>query len=306
MKMQEDGAAFLVDIGGHRLALKCAGAGVPTVVFEAGLGCDSTTWDAIFADAAAITRACRYDRAGLGASDPAPTPRAACDMAHDLHALLAGATPPPYVLVGHSFGGVIVRLYAQLYAEEVAGLVLLDSTHPDELSRGAALLPPTADEGDAVAALRRALTQGRADPRGNAEGVDLAASDAQLAKVTSLGQIPLVSVGRSRYHFAPGFPADLAARVKRLVLDLRADLTTLSSRGRFVLADENGHFIHHDRPDVALDAIRWVVEQWNEHERITLSARDSRIFADALLNPAGPNDALRAAFEDYKEFTGQR
>jgi len=202
---------------------------------------------------------------------------------------------------------VIARLYAQLYTEEVAGLVLLDTVHPDETSRAAALLPPPAtDEGDAVAALRHALTRGRADPQGNAEGVDLAASNTQLTEVASLGQIPLVSVGRSRYHFAPGFPAELTARMRRLVLDLRTDLATLSSRGRFVLADESGHFIHHDRPDVALDAIRWVVEQWNEHERITLSARDSRIVVDSLLNPAGPNDALRAAFADYREFTGQR
>jgi len=98
--MREDDAAPLVDIGGRRLALQYAGAGAPTVVFEAGLGCDSTTWDTVFADTAAITRTCRYDRAGLGASDPAPTPRTARDMAHDLHALLARAAAPPYVLVG--------------------------------------------------------------------------------------------------------------------------------------------------------------------------------------------------------------
>ncbi len=258
----------LVDIGGRRLAVQCAGEGTPTVVFEAGLACDSTTWDTLFTDVTTITGACRYDRAGLGASDPAPTPRTAREMARDLHLLLTRAEiPQPYILVGHSYGGVVARLYTSSYAREVAGLVLIDTAHPHEVSRARALLPPVApDEGDAVATIRRVLTRGRANPGGNVEGADMAASDAQIAEITSLGQIPLVSVGRSRYHFVPGVPDDLAGRMQQLVIDLRTDLATLSSRGRFVLAEESGHFIHQDQPNVVIEAIRWVIEHVHDRE----------------------------------------
>jgi CubicO group peptidase (beta-lactamase class C family) len=126
----------LVDVGGYRLHLFCMGEntdGRPTVILEAGLGATSSAWAWIQPEVAKSTRVCAYDRAGLGWSDPSPEPRDAQHIAADLHTLLQNAqTPGPYVLVGWSYGGLYMRAYADQYREEVAGLVLLDSSSPDQ------------------------------------------------------------------------------------------------------------------------------------------------------------------------------
>ena len=96
----------LVDIGGRSLNLYCAGSGSPAIVMDTGAGMPGFTWTLVEADAARLTRACWYDRAGYGWSDPAPRDRTAADVAEDLHKLLhAAGVPAPYVLVGHSLGG---------------------------------------------------------------------------------------------------------------------------------------------------------------------------------------------------------
>lgn len=121
----------LVDVGGHRLFVACTGAGSPTVVLESGLGEGATYWARIAPEVASTTRVCSYDRAGRGRSEPAGAPRDGAAIARDLHALLAAAgIPGPYVLAGHSSGGVYVRVFAAAYPAEVAGVVLLDAQSP--------------------------------------------------------------------------------------------------------------------------------------------------------------------------------
>ena len=150
----------LVDIGGRSLYLECRGQGSPTVILEAGAGGRADVWSRdleepegtrtmVLPGVAAFTRVCAYDRPGTlterspsldphgplfypSRSDPVPQPRTTQDRVNDLHALLgAAAIPGPYVLVGHSAGGLVVRLYASEYPDEVVGMVLLDSTHED-------------------------------------------------------------------------------------------------------------------------------------------------------------------------------
>ena len=126
----------LVDVGGHRLHLHCVGTGSPTVILEAGLGENWLSWHLVQDSIAGVTRVCAYDRAGLGWSDAAPGPLPSAQVAESLHTLLNNADiQGPYVLVGHSYGGFHVRSFAYQYPEEVAGIVLVDAYHENQLFR---------------------------------------------------------------------------------------------------------------------------------------------------------------------------
>ena len=154
----------LIDVGGHRLHLRCSGSGTPTVVLEPGAGLMSSTLGWIAPAVARETRVCVYDRAGHGWSEPADSPQDGAQTATDLYTLLQrGEVPGPYVLAGHSFGGLYVQSFAAQYPDDVAGLVLVDTTgrtstatpatSPDDesshdvMSRVSALLSSTADLG---------------------------------------------------------------------------------------------------------------------------------------------------------------
>jgi pimeloyl-ACP methyl ester carboxylesterase len=129
----------LVDVGGYRLHLYCVGeqtAGIPTVILEAMFPGTVSNWGWVQPEIAEAARVCAYDRAGHGWSDPGPEPRDAQQHARELHALLQNAgIPGPYVLVGHSLGGLFVRMYAKLYPADVAGMVLMEGSHPDAWQR---------------------------------------------------------------------------------------------------------------------------------------------------------------------------
>jgi pimeloyl-ACP methyl ester carboxylesterase len=126
----------MIDVGGFQMHLYCTGVNIeggPTVILENGLGSTSSAWALVQPDVAEVTRVCSYDRAGTGWSDSNSDPRDAQHIATELHTLLQKAQiPGPYVLVGWSFGGLYAREYVGQYGNEVAGLVLLDSSHPDQ------------------------------------------------------------------------------------------------------------------------------------------------------------------------------
>ena len=123
----------LVDIGGYRLHLWCTGDGAPAVILDTGLGGMSAGWGFVQPDVARFTRVCSYDRAGLGYSDPGPSPRTARRIASELAELLGrGGIGGPVVLVGASSGGFNVRVFASDHPNRVAGLVLVDASHEDQ------------------------------------------------------------------------------------------------------------------------------------------------------------------------------
>ena len=171
--MDELDAPLAIKIGERRLVGRVRGAGGPTVVLEMGLGAAGSFYDDIAQQVAAFTQVVSYDRAGLGASDPAPKPRTIEDIVADLHALLHIAViPGPYVLVGHSLGGLTVRLYHERYPAEVAAIVLIDAVHEEQRQRFLALLPPeSAHESADLARLRRAWSIDWLDPLANEEGI---------------------------------------------------------------------------------------------------------------------------------------
>ena len=125
-----------VDIGGRKLHLYCSGKGATTVVFDAPSGNGGWTWFKVQPEVAKHTRACVFDRAGLGFSDPAPRPNTAANVVEDLHqALGAAGIKPPYLMVGNSLGGGNVQVYAYRYPAEVKGLVLVEPQTEDETAR---------------------------------------------------------------------------------------------------------------------------------------------------------------------------
>jgi pimeloyl-ACP methyl ester carboxylesterase len=125
-----------VDVGDHELHIDCVGQGSPTVVLEAALGNASAHWVRVQQEVSEVTRVCAYDRAGMGWSEGGPEPRDAARVTGELHALLEGAgVEGPYVMVGHSFGGLYARAYAARYPDETAGVVLVDSSHLDQFER---------------------------------------------------------------------------------------------------------------------------------------------------------------------------
>ena len=125
----------MVDVGGHSLHINCVGRGGPTVVLDAGSGAMSAHWALVQREVSDTVRVCAYDRAGMGWSEMGPEPRDAKQISGELHALLkGGGIEGPYVLVGHSFGGLYMQTYATRYPDEVAGVTLVESSHPEQFS----------------------------------------------------------------------------------------------------------------------------------------------------------------------------
>ncbi len=199
----------LVDVGGHRLHLNCAGSGTPIVILESGLGETAAYWASISTAVAHDTQVCVHDRAGRGWSDPAAVAQDGVAVATDLHILLdRGQVPGPFVLVGHSTGAQYVRVFAGRYPEQVAGMVLLDGqpaealerlpTFPafyDRFRRVSALLPSMARLG--VGRLVFPGNVGRLPANARSlrdEFAELQTSLAQARSFQSLGDRPLVVV----------------------------------------------------------------------------------------------------------------
>jgi pimeloyl-ACP methyl ester carboxylesterase len=268
----------LIDVGGHRLHLHCSGSGSPTVVLEPGLGEASLAMSWIAPAVAADTRVCVYDRAGRGWSEAADGPQDAAQTAADLHTLLERADiPGPYVLAGHSFGGLYILTFAANYPDQVAGMVLLDSTAPasaptpptktgayDLVGRTSALLPAVAHLG--VTRLYVQSSYGSLPPRSRdeARARSATASDVasflneflggsmavhQAGSLVDFADKPLIVVTAGREHDA----AWLAAQ------DKLASLST-NSRHRIV-ADATHASLVLDETDAAAasQAIRDVV-----------------------------------------------
>jgi pimeloyl-ACP methyl ester carboxylesterase len=284
----------LVDIGGRRIHLDCRGAGAPIVVFESGLDMyGSLSWSAVQDQVAQTTRACSYDRAGILWSDRAQGARNGVAVASDLHsALQAAGERGPYVMVGHSLGGPYVMTFVRQFGDDVAGIVLVDASHPDQQRRmkeaiGQQIEPPMAGPKLAAALawmgvprlFAGSVGHPQAPARANAAmsaylprslrpmldeqaAIDATFSDAGALR--SLGERPLVVLTAA----APMQAADLVAlkltseqgqRLQAVWFELHDEETSWSSHGRQVRLGDSHHYIQFERPDAVIDAVREVV-----------------------------------------------
>jgi pimeloyl-ACP methyl ester carboxylesterase len=252
-----------IDIGGRSLAMTCAGRGPVTVILETGLGAESAEWAAVQGEVAAVARVCRYDRANRGDSDPAPKPRTAAAMVDDLDTALAKADlPGPYIAVGHSYGGLLMRVFAERHRREMKGLVLVDSMHADQFDVFAKLFPPPSpDEPAALTGIRAFWTVGWRSPDSTAEGIDMPASLEQDRAVKTLGDLPLRVIHADSYLHNEVAPPALQPRLQAQWNALQQTFLSLSSRASLIHAAGSSHFVQRDDPALVSRVIRDLVAE---------------------------------------------
>ena len=286
----------MVDMGGYQLHLNCTGTGGPTVVMDYGLGGLSPLWSLVQPEVAKFARVCTYDRAGYAWSDPSPEPRTSEQMVKELHLLLDKAgIEGPYVLVGHSLGGLNVRLFASQYPEEVVGMVLVDGV-PDQAY--SPRFPEFADSMTQTRQMFRSLfwiaklgilrlgvqLQGaqaapafvRQFPE-DTQGVILAKflpqtfetaiaesqlmerSAEQVAQASFPPSLPLVVLSHSENMFA-NLPTPQADQAESRWQQQQQQVAQLSSNSRLSVVLHSSHDIHIDQPQAVIDAIAEVMQ----------------------------------------------
>jgi len=240
-----------LDVDGSAVYLDCRGAGSPTVVLDSGLGTSAAGWGFVLDDSAALTRTCAWDRPGIGNSAPIG-PHSAAETAELLMSTLDGAGEEgPFVVVGHSLGGVYARIFAAAQRTEVVGAVLVDPFVPD--------IAPVdhVPVGDALRARHQADLAATYRLIEETEQLDWAATEAEL-RAADLGELPLeLLFVEQRYRWEGPFEpyeAELIAAWERLVL-------SLSTGARLTIAVNSTHMIQWDKPELVVDAIRRLVAE---------------------------------------------
>jgi pimeloyl-ACP methyl ester carboxylesterase len=242
------------------LRMHVQGSGSPAVVLEAGLGDASDSWDPVIRKLAARTRVVAYDRAGLGDSPPTRAPRTARQNAQELHEALgkAGITPP-YVLAGHSAGGFYVRVFASLYPDEVAALVLVDPTPEDFFQKVAAVQSP-----DEHQKLTEQMERHVADasPGRKAEWEQLDGLSAEVRSAPLPAGLPVTLLTGMKLE-----PGRSNPRVQALWLELHRKWVAQAGTAEHIVTRKSGHYIHHDEPELVIEAIRQAVEKTRQAGR---------------------------------------
>jgi pimeloyl-ACP methyl ester carboxylesterase len=233
----------IVDAHGRQMWIRCTGEGAPTVVLEGTWGSQSSDWDFTSPGIAEFTRVCVYDHA-----EPGDESRTIETLVADLNAMLGSAgVGGPYVLVGHDIGGLVVRLYAHRYPDEVAGMVLVDALHEDVLSQSLAGLPPEKPGEDAQLAERRAFLESLGDME-------------QVRAAGDLGDTPLVVLSQV-LPTADGDVSPAVRRSERIWQEAQGELAELSSDSVHVNAETpRQRRVHREQPQLVVEAISQVVE----------------------------------------------
>jgi pimeloyl-ACP methyl ester carboxylesterase len=293
---------ILVEVHGHRMHLDCRGEGSPTVVLDAGLGDSASTWALVQPEVAKFTRVCSYDRPGFGWSEESAGKRDSRHVAAELEDLLLQAhIAGPYLLVGHSFGGYNQLVFHSLYPDQVVGIVLVDSSHPDQGNR----LPGISMEQYAAAmrwkmlaapfGVQRLMGWCRDDYRfPNApqawqkvapvsialdcrssvfratydELLAFRESGRQVATVTTLHALPLIVLSHDP-QVGSGFPPERAAEAEKQWNAMQEELRALSTNSKRVIARTSMHYVESYRAELVIQAIREVFTAAGTGQKIT-------------------------------------
>jgi len=240
----------LIDVGGYRLHIESLGTGMPTVVMDAGLCQNINTWGRVPSELAHFTRVITYERASLGWSDSGPSPRTSQQNVTELARLLFKAgIAGPLLLVGHSFGGFNVRLFASEHPSTVVGMVLIDSSYEDQFLRFAALKSPEAKE----AYLQH-------ESGANCEQVDMLASAEEVRRAAPLSTIPVMILTADGINSNGTMNAALNSELRQAQQEMQAELSHVIPNSRHFLVKNSGHFIQLDQPDLVIHSIRTMVE----------------------------------------------
>ena len=302
LKRQYPPIGEMIDIGGYRLHMHTEGEGTPAVILDSGAGGIGLSWELVRPAIAGVTRVVTYDRAGLGWSDPSPYPRDASMMALELHTMLTNAgIKAPYILVGHSLGGPVARQFAAKYPNEVAGLVMVDSAHEQQMkyfpeatvkmaesmkgmmgmmkllgTLGVFALKPglisIGDHGklpkDMVAQMQGVM----ASSDSHAEALVAESESVYAARtqpVSTLGDLPLTVISHGQLD-ANAVPPALGQQVRddyeAAWQKLQVEITSLSTRGRRIVAERSGHNVIFDQPEIVIEAILEMMKSTSQIE----------------------------------------
>jgi pimeloyl-ACP methyl ester carboxylesterase len=286
----------LVDVGGRRMQIDCRGTGSPTVVFEAGLDAvGSLSWSAVHDAIATTTRACAYSRAGLVWSEPRTTQFQPDDVARDLRALLGNSgEQPPFVMVGHSLGGPYIMIFTRLYPKDVAGLVFVDASHPDQIERIKKTLGKPMESAASLLKVANALSWTGITrimaARSAAEGMPAPVKNVQDAYISSsvralmeesdntestlasagqlrqLGERPIVVLTALKPPPAETLKAlhltvEQGRQIQSVWKEMQDDEASWSEHSRHELVPDSSHYIQFGRPDLVIAAVREVVAE---------------------------------------------
>jgi len=281
----------LVDVGGYRVHLYCTGTGSPTVVIV-GAGF-SFNWGLVQPEVAKFTQVCSYDHSGIGWSESGPKDSCSLRVSEVHTALKNTGIKGPYVLVGHSLGGLVARLYAGRYPDEVSGMVFVD--HAMEIKEGMLMLPPPPSDAKVPPRMPPPMPSTPSAGGPIAFGIE---SDASFSKLSARDrELHLWAMAQTRNQMAlqsnhemmPECVEQADAIIKKhshplgdkpLVdvstdedrnpeyVKLQTELLSLSQNSREIIAEKSGHFVIIDRPDVVIDAIRQVVQSVRNNSKL--------------------------------------
>ncbi|NKB35899.1 MAG: alpha/beta fold hydrolase [Gammaproteobacteria bacterium] len=268
----------LVDVGGHRMHIYCQGEGEPTIVLDSGAGGFSLEWNTIQKSISSETRVCAYDRAGYGWSDMGPLPRTSLRIVKELRNLLRNAEiPGPYIMVGHSFGGYTAQFFARNHPQQLAGIVLIDSSHPEQVLR----LPKTTKkvsarpENSRTYSITRPVLHDHYPKETGArayrlmsswkyrftrqeEMLNLPRSAEELMQAVPYKTVPLVVLTRGKRVWPHTSYGNEMEKVWR---ELQDELSALSQNSVHLIAENSGHSIHLDQPELVISALRNLLRQ---------------------------------------------